>query len=154
MSGELRDFDPDKVLITWALPTGGIVLHNGLIDGPGAIADAMDKPRASRRTDRQGNQVRNVSRSRSGSLTLTYQAEAPILAVLTGIIQGEDSTGLVAAGPIVISNLSGDEIVTYTGCAIDVEPPVSFGDTNADRAYTWGFARRILIATGLPAIGA
>jgi hypothetical protein len=153
MAGELRDYDPDKVTVSWILPTGAVQLHVGLIDGPGAISDAQDKPRAARRTDRQGNQVRNKSKSRAGQLTLTYQAEAQVCAVLTGIIQGEDSTGISAIGPIIVRNLNGDELVTYAGCAIDVEPNVSFGDSNADRAYGFGYSKRKLIATGLPAVG-
>ena len=153
MSGELRDFDPDRVLVTWALPTGAISLHNGLVDGPNAIQDAMDKQRATRRTDRQGNQVRNKSRSRSGTLALTYQGDASIQAVLTGIIQGEDATGVSAIGAITVRNLNGDELAVYAGAAIDVEPVMSFGDTIGDRTYTWGFSKRKLIATGLPAVG-
>ena len=153
MAGELRDFDPDKVTVTWVLPTGAVALHVGLIDGPGAITDTKDKPRASRTSDRQGNQVRNSTRVRSGSLSLTYQAEAQTTAVLTGIIQGEDATSIVAAGMIVVKNLNGDELVTYAGAAIDDEPDVSFGDTNADRVYVFGYAKRKLIATGLPAVG-
>jgi hypothetical protein len=159
MAGELRDFDPDKVTIHWVLPAsagfdgGTIPLHVGLIDGPGAISDAQDKPRATRRTDRQGNQVRNKSKSRAGQLTLTYQAESQTCAVLTGLIQAEDSDLFSNIGAIVVRNLNGDELVTYAGCAIDGEPNVSFGDTNADRAYVFGYAKRKLIATGLPAVG-
>jgi hypothetical protein len=153
MSGELRDFDPDKVTVTWVLPTGAVQLHVGLIDGAGAISDAKDKPRASRRSDRQGNQVRNSTRVRSGALTLTYQAEAQTCAVLTGIIQGEDATGLLAAGPIIVRNLNGVELVTYAGAAIDDEPDVSYGDSAADRPYVFGYAKRKLIASGLAAVG-
>lgn len=154
MSGELRDFDPDKVSVTWVLPTGAVPLQVGLIDGPNAIQDSKDKPRASRRTDRQGNQVRNRTRVRSGSLSLTYQAEAQTAAVLTGIIQGEDATGISAIGTIIVRNLNGAELVRYAGAAIDDEPNVSFGDTAADRVYVFGYAKRTLIATGLEAVGA
>ncbi|MEC9048874.1 MAG: hypothetical protein VYA51_12760 [Planctomycetota bacterium] len=153
MSGELRDFDPDKVTVTWALPTGAIILHRGLIDGPGAIQDAKNKPRASRRTDRQGNQVRNKTRDRSGSLTLTYMADAQILAVLTGVIEGEDATGISAIGDIIVKNLNGAEIIRYAGAGIDDDPNIGYGDTAADRPYTWGYARRQAIATGLEPVG-
>ncbi len=154
MAGELRDFDPDKVTVTWVLPTGAISLHVGLIDGPNAIQDAMTKPRATRRDDRQGNQVRNKTKVRSGTLSLTYMAEAQTAEVLTGIIQGEDATGVSAIGPIIVRNLNGDELANYAGCAIDTEASIGFGDTASDRVYVWGFARRTLIATGLEAVGA
>jgi len=151
MSGELRDFDPDKVTITWALPTGAIQLHVGLIDGPAAIQDSMTRPRAARQDDRQGNQVRNRTRIRSGTLTLTYMAAAPINGVLTGIIQSEDA-GVNQVGLLTIRNLNGLELATYAGAGIDQEPNIAFGDVAGDRVYVFGYAKRKLIATGTPAL--
>jgi len=153
MSGELRDFDPDKVTITWVLPTGAITLHIGLIDSDNAVQDSQDKPRATRTNGLRGQQVRNKSSVRGGNLTLTYMAASQTNAVLSGITLGEDATGLSPIGPIYVRNLNGDEIATYAGCAIDSEPNVGFGATASDRVYVFGYAKRTLIATGQAAIG-
>ena len=152
MAGQTRDFDPELVTVTWALPAGAIDLTPGLIDAQNAIRSAKAVPRASRKTDRQGNQVRRRTRNRSGSLFLTYQAEAQIQATLTAIMDLEDG-GVPQVGPIVVRNLNGDELFTYAGAAIDNDPDEAFGSEASDRVYEFGYAARIPIAAGTPAVG-
>lgn len=151
MAGELRNFDPELVTVTWALPTGAIDLTQGLIDGPGAIAETKDNPAWTRRGDRNGNYVRNQRRQQGGSLALTYVAEAEIQAVLTAAYLADQATG-ASVGDIVVRNLNGDEIMTYNGAFIEDDPTVSYGDTAADRVYTFGFAQRNPLLTGSEAL--
>lgn len=152
MSGEVRDFDPELVTVTWALPLGAIDLTPGLIDAQNAIRSTKAVPRATRKTDRQGNQVRRRTRNRSGSLFLTYQAEAQLQATLTAIIALEDA-GTAQVGPITVRNLNGDELFVYLGCGIDNDPDEAFGSEAADRVYEFGYAKREPIHTGTEAVG-
>lgn len=151
MSGELRDFHADKVTINWGLGSGAVRLHTGLIAGTGAMTDALTRDRSTMKVDRQGNGALSRTKIRAGTLNLTYMADSPTNGILTGIIQNEDTLGIVAAGPIVIKN-NGVEVITYLGASIQSEPGLGFGDDAADRVYVWSFVKRVLLATGLPAV--
>lgn len=152
MSGQLRDFDPELVTVTWALPGGAVDLTPGLIDAQNAIRSAKAVPRASRKTDRQGNQVRRRTRNKSGSLFLTYQAESQLQATLTAIIALEDG-GVPQVGPITVRNLNGDELYVYLGAAIDNDPDEAFGSEATDRVYEFGYAKREAANAGTEAVG-
>ena len=147
MAGELRNFDPDQVTVTWVLPTGAIDLTEGLIDGAGAIAETKNAAAWSLRSDRQSNAVRNKMRNKTGTLALTYVAEAEIQSVLSGLAITDNETGAVV-GPVVVRDLNGDTIMTYAGAFILDDPTVSFGDTAADRVYTFGYAQRVPFVGG------
>jgi len=153
MAGELKNFDPDKVTATWAGTTiGALDLTRGLIDGPGAIVEAKAAGRWSEpRTDRQGNGARMRKRNRSGTLTFTYVAEAPIQDELTAIALADGETG-TGTGVIVIQDLNSRTVITYTGCYIMDDPVAQFGDSAADRAYTFGYVERAAVFGGADAV--
>lgn len=151
MSGELRNYDPERVTVTWALPTGAIDLTEGLIDGPGAIAETKDAPAWTRRGDRNTNMVRNKMRNKGGTLALTYVAEAEIQAALT-VIFLVDQELETQVGAIVVRDLNGTTLLTYDGAFIEDDPTVAFGDTAADRVYTFGYARRVPVLGGSEAL--
>lgn len=152
MSGELRQYDPDQITASWSLRTGeAFDLTEGLIDGPNAIVDAKDAPKWTRRSDRQGNTVRNRSRKKGGALTFTYDAESEIQDILTPIVLADGETG-VFVGDIVIRDLNGSTMLTYIGAFIENDPDPAFGDTAADRVYVFGYGERIAMPGGTAAL--
>jgi len=154
MSGELRQYDPDQITISWSFrggETGSIDLAEGLIDGPNAIVDAKDAPKWTRRSDRNSNVVRNRSRKKGGTLTLTYVAESEIQDLLTPLVIADGETGSIV-GDIVIKDLNGSTIMTYIGAFIENDPDPAFGDTAADRVYVFGYADRVALLGGASAL--
>lgn len=151
MAGELRNFDPDKVTVTWAYPGGALDLTDGLIDGPGAIAESKDAAPWSRRSDRNGNMVRNKSRKKGGTLTLTYVNEAPIHDVLSGIAIVDDKLQ-TQVGEITVKDLNGTTIMVYAGSFIENDPTESWGDTAGDRVWVFGYANRVPFHGGSEAL--
>lgn len=148
MPGELRTFDPDQVQVTWARSTGAAIdLTEGLIDGPGAIAEAKDGPAWTRRGDRKGNMVRNKRPAKGGTLTLTYVAESEIQELLTAAYLADQETE-AEVGDIVVKDLNGSTIMIYHGAFIEDDPTLSYGDTAADRPYVFGFAERVPFLQG------
>ena len=154
MSGELRNFDPDSWTVTWELAggLGSIDLTRGLIDGPGAMVEAKDNPRWTRRADRNSNLVRNKRKPKSGSLTLTYVAEAEIQDEFS-VIMGIDETTGSQVGDIVVKDNNGTTVITYRSAYIEDDPNVSMGDAAADRPYVFGFAERVAFLGGARVAG-
>lgn len=147
MAGELSTFNPDSVKIVWALPSGGLILHEGLIDAPGAMSETKDGMRSTRRRDRQNNGVRNIRNGTGGTMTLIYVAEAQIQGVLTTIIE-IDNRLFSQVGAIVVTDLNTNSVITYFGAHIEDDPAISFGDTAADRPYVWGYQDRTALLAG------
>lgn len=150
MAGELRTYDPAKVTAVWALPTGAFNLTPGLIDGAGAIAETKDSPRSSRRGDRNGNMVRNISKKKGGTLAFTYVEEAEIHNALSAYAQTDAQTNNIV-GTITIKNLAGDTVAVYNGAHIEDDPLINYGDTAGDRVWVFGYAERIAFFGGSPA---
>lgn len=145
MAGELRTYDSDKVTAVLVITATGqaVDMTQGLIDGPGAIAETKGGRRWDRRGDRQGNQIRNRNRKgKQGELVFTYVAEAEIHDTLSAIITLDDQLGN-QVGILTIRDLRGNDIVVFTGVAIDDDPAINYGDTNADRPYVLGYAERL-----------
>jgi len=151
MSGELRNFDPNRVTVSWTIPVGTINLTPGLIDGPGAIAETKDSPRWIRRGDRQSNYVRNKGSKRGGFLVLTYVAEAQIQNILTAYVVADDQSQTIV-GLLKIKDLNGATIVEYLGAFIEDDPAVNYGDSAADRPWVFGCAERVAIIGGQAAL--
>jgi hypothetical protein len=151
MAGELRNYDPERVILTWALAAGPIDLTLGLIDGPGAIVESKDAPAWSRSGDRQGNVIRNKMRNKSGFLTCTYKGESSLLATLSGIYIA-DQASQTSVGPMVLRDLNGSTLMTYLGAFIEDDPALGFGDTMSDRPYLFGFAQRVPFIAGSAAL--
>jgi hypothetical protein len=147
MAGELRNYDSNRVTVSWTIPTGTIDLTPGLIDGGGAIVQAKDGPRWSRRGDRQGNMVRNLGRKRGGSVTLTYVAEAQIQDQLSGLVETDAQLQNVV-GVIKVKDLNGTTVMVYNGAFIEDDPPLNYGDAAADRPWVFGYAEAVGIVGG------
>lgn len=152
MAGELRNFDPDKVTVSWAVTGGGVVdLTLGLVDEATAIQEAKDAPAWSHRTDRQGNAVRNKMRKKSGTLTLTYVAESEIQKELTRIYLIDDTLE-DQIGVITIKDLNGSTLMVYNGAYIENDPDLGYGSEAANRTYVFGYAERVPSLQGSEAL--
>lgn len=148
MSGELRNFDPERITAVWAIRGGKAVdLTQGLIDAPGAMTETKDSAKWTRKSDRQGNTVRNRSGKRGAALTCTYAAEAPIHGELAAILELDDALGTMV-GDIVVRDLEGTTLVTYVSAFIEDDPAMAYGDTAGDRVYVFGCAERIALFGG------
>lgn len=147
MSGELRNFFPDKVTVTWTLASGTLDLTPGLVDGPGAIAEVKDSKPWSRRGDRNSNMVRNRSQKKGGNLNLTYVNEAKLHETLSAYAITDGQTGAIV-GTIKIRDLNGSTVITYLGAFIEDDPTNTYGDTAGDRVWSFGYAERIVFHGG------
>lgn len=148
MSGELRNFNPERITAVWAIRGGKTVdVTLGLVDAPGAMSETKDGPRWTRRSDRQGNTVRNKSGKRGAGLVCTYVAESPIHGTYAAIMELDDATGTMV-GDLVIRDLEGTTIVTYVSAFLEDDPSLAYGDVAGDRAYLFGCAERVALFGG------
>lgn len=152
MSGELRNYDPDKVTATWSIAGGGSVdLTQGLVDGASAIAVTRDSAKWTQRNDRQSNYARIKSSKKGGSITFTYVAEAEICSTLSGLANTDEQAQNIV-GQILIKDLNGTTVCTYLGAYIQNTPSPTYGDTAADRPYVFGFAEAVEFLGGASAL--
>lgn len=143
MAGELRQYHPQKTTATWAIRGGAVVdLTQGLIDATNAIQETKDAARWSRKSDRQGNTVRNALSNNGGTIAFTYLAEAAIHDTLSKILL-LDGNLQNQVGDIVIRDLLGTTIMVYVGAFIQDDPVLGYGDTASDRTYLFGYSKRI-----------
>lgn len=154
MAGELRNFDPSSWTVTWELAggLGSLDLTQGMIDGPGALTEAKDNPRWTRRGDRQSNYIRNRRPARGGTLTATYVAEAEIQDQLSALADTDEATGTIV-GDIVVKDNYGSTVLTYRSAFIEDDPNLVMGDTAGDRPYVFGYAERVGLMGGARVAG-
>lgn len=153
MAGELRNYDPELVTLTWTLvePLGTIDLTQGLIAADGAIVESKDFPEWTTRGDRNGNYVRNKERRRGGFVTLTYVAEAEIQLQLSALAATDYATDTIIGGA-ALRDLNGATFVRYDGFFISATPAASYGATAANRPWVFSFAQRIPLLAGAAAL--
>lgn len=144
MSGELREFHPEKVLATWAIRGAlaqALDMTAGLVAEDNAIAETKDSPRSTRTVDRQGNVTRNRSRNKAGSLAFTYMGNAPIHEVLQALLTFDETTGAIV-GDLTVQDLNGTTLVIYEGVYIEDDPTLAWGGTEGNRVWTLGYAAK------------
>lgn len=142
MAGELRQYNPTKVVGSWATPTnlGVIDILDGAIDGE-FLGETSDNPRWTREHDRHGNATRVRNNNRGGSFAVTISASSPTNTRLSLAVEEDDISESVV-GPLVLKDLNGNTVIEADGAFIADMATVSFGAERGSRVWIFECAAK------------
>ncbi len=132
---ELREYNPIKVVGSFATPAGSIDILDATIDGE-FLSEAPDNTRWAREFDQFGNATRTRKNNRGGAMAVTISASSPTNAKLSALVQADDvSSGVV--GMLKFKDLNGNTVVECDGAFLEDMPPIAFGSDRGARTWTW-----------------
>lgn len=142
MANELRGYNPQAVVITWAIggEFGTIDIADGRIDGV-FLSETKDGPRWTRESDGNNNHTRVKQPNRGGFFALTLSASSPTNAALSAAALADDETEVVT-GLATAKDLNGNTIVEYDSAFIEDIPNLSRGNTRGENAWIFQYANR------------
>jgi hypothetical protein len=137
---ELRQYDPQQVIGTWATPLGSFDILDGRIDPGTFITPARNTRRWALENDGNNNSTRVKQPDRTASITVELSASSPTNAVLSRLAAIDDTTENVV-GVLTLRDLSGDTLVVATGAFLEDVPDPSYGSERGTRSWVWLCAR-------------
>lgn len=132
----LHNYDPNKVVATWAIGGGAGTID--LLQGaaPGTFVTVSTPTLWAYRAGRNGAGVRVKNLDRSGQVSVTLTAESPLNAVLSAAVLVDDASE-VYVGTILVRDLNGSTLFTCTGAFLQGMPQLEFGTEAGNRTWTW-----------------
>jgi hypothetical protein len=135
---ELRQYDPTQVVGAWVTPTGATDILDGAIDGE-FVTETLDSPDWVREHDQAGNATRTRVHNSGGTIAVTLSASSPTNAALSAKRQN-DVINAVEVGTLVLRDLNGTTVLTFTGAYIQGRPAVTFGSERGQRVWVFEYA--------------
>ncbi len=137
----MRNYDPGKIVVTF----GGILIR-GYAEGTFVTAErAEDGFELSVGAGGDVTRVRN--RNRSGSVTLTLQAESPTNDLLSAMATADELSG-TGTGALMIKDLNGTTLARAESAWIRKFANVEYSDTGSTREWAIDCAELELLVGG------